>query len=117
LWAYVTRNVEEERYRATCELAERQLRVLLRSADPKYRLRAADLILRTARRNPKMLSPATVAEAEQVRAAAGAGGVRVVRVTVNEAAATGPPFRPEGGNDTQAVRKVTGPADAEPAGP
>jgi head-tail adaptor len=97
LWTYATRREEEERYRASCELAERQLRVLLRSANPKYRLRAADLILRVVRREPTALSPATVAEAERVRAAEGVGRVRVVPVTANEPPAEGPPKRLEGG--------------------
>src|SRR5262245_62027147 len=83
-WARVYRRTEEERYRATWELCEQKLREFLRSPEAKYRRWAAKSILQVARRDPGVLSPAAVAEAELVYAAE--AQLRVIRVTVNEAA-------------------------------
>jgi len=91
-WNHVTRLAQEERWRETCAICDQGLRKLLRSADAKYRQRAATLILQTARRDPTMLSAEAVAEAQLVCAREGIGQVRVLRVTANEGAGEATPL-------------------------
>ena len=95
----MTSLAQEERWRETCAICDQGLRELLRSADAKYRQRAATLILQTARRDPTMLSAEAVAEAQHVCAREGIGQVRVLRVTANEATAALPSNRPGSSGD------------------
>jgi len=80
-WNHVYRQVQMEKWREMCTTCEQVLRKNLRSTDAKDRRWAANLILETAQRDPTVLSPEAVAEAELVHAAE--AQLRVIRVTVN----------------------------------